>query len=670
MGVGVASGCDARVAGGGKQNAAPGCTCAASSALHMRPADRRMLIAIAMPRTCARARLADPGLKLQRNLATVQPKSEIGTERARKVAKQRQLVEHSHARQHELDLRKLQQDSQRKTEAQMSREYDPFKPEQVRASGVAGARAAARGKNIEDVLATNTMASIEGFPEAADIGVDSKVKLLHTLENSNVRYDYMEDVVEKEAARAATQQRQRAHLAAQVNEKKRAAAAASKAQDAVPSSGLQTGTAGCGAPLRNPDGTVRTNLGRGLGRGDVVPVDTIHAQLLHEQAEESALKRVNSKHPARETTPSSYDPWEPVGSTRAKVGATKATKMAVTNGVTYLREDGARLVDGSSLSNVMGGPGGGAPVQHEKANVAQSFAEECYRVELQAQRAGESEWGGPGGGAPLRTGSGGVVTARGCAAQDCATGADTARTRRHRERGKIQAEQEEFLHQKAVITRMNKEYDEEDDTYTAQQHSLVDGLSGHASIPANARRPRSTLANNQGDLPASQSALMRRQQYGQYLKAQNDQRRHLSRAAAAKGRHEEMRHLNALAEHEQASKLTRQVNMAAARRAMDPMFARGHEDKVVPRKPRAVVAALSHALEHDLQVHSNAKKDNKSRRLREEVQHARNANRHFGRSGPRLVRMANGEQTARRHVVGDSAAQEYRLLVKAHRALE
>ena len=53
------------------------------------------------------------------------PKSEIGTERARKVAKQRQLVEHSHARQHELDLRKLQQDGQRKTEAQMMRGAAP-----------------------------------------------------------------------------------------------------------------------------------------------------------------------------------------------------------------------------------------------------------------------------------------------------------------------------------------------------------------------------------------------------------------------------------------------------------------------------------------------------------------------------------------------------------------
>lgn len=426
----------------------------------------------------------------------------------------------------------------------------------------------------------------------------------------------------------------------------------------------QLGKPGCGAPNRLANGEVKTQLVRGLGRNELLEPDIAHGRVVLQQAKlEGGRKREGRDHAHKLPDPK-YDPFAQPGAWRnraLKLGGNKFVKSS------HHHRD---PVAGASLSNTMGGQGGGAKVDRTQFPMLH-IEEESYERELRAQEQGESVWGGQGCGAPIRTASGKIVTAMHPAAQDCATGMGVARVNKHKNMPRIKKEQDEFLDLKKKLAQCDHSREEMDDAHIATQENLMDKMRGHSTVPKGsvARHQRKfahlepNLLSEKDRRPETQSALDRRQHYAKFLKAQAAERRHSARGHKQRDQEKEMRHLVTIAEQAERSKQEHTNRVARAKSERNPIFTDSTAalETHPPRKAPGVIAVLSECLERDIRSKKAATSANKHRRKKEERQHLRNANRYFGKSQPKLARTQGGEHTARRQIPADPVDREYRL---------
>lgn len=165
--------------------------------------------------------------------------------------------------------------------------------------------------------------------------------------------------------------------------------------------GSRFGTAGCGNPHIGANGEVLTRLpGTMLLPGERKVGNTTLAETLQRQiARENELKKYR-KNPLRYETFQEHHPFSPAYKATETVNNRKVQRTTG-NGMAQVDN----IIEGHSLINKFGAPGGGAPRDYKDPNhkvLALNMMDVEYGKELEAQNAGTSIFGKAGSGAPLR----------------------------------------------------------------------------------------------------------------------------------------------------------------------------------------------------------------------------------------------------------------------------
>jgi len=171
---------------------------------------------------------------------------------------------------------------------------------------------------------------------------------------------------------------------------------------------VDLGKAGAGAPNRTSSGHVMSRQAGGLDKPEGhAPIDTRLAGEHRRMIKENSFKRKVDKIPQRYDKFEQFDPFEKSAPTRDIDGRIKGGKAYTVKGVGLVAPD--VIVEGATIANVMGTPGGGA--RHLAGTHMPSYMGfEEYEIESKAQADGLSMWGKPGGGGPIKRPDGTLET--------------------------------------------------------------------------------------------------------------------------------------------------------------------------------------------------------------------------------------------------------------------
>ena len=280
---------------------------------------------------------------------------------------------------------------------------------------------------------------------------EGKQVRVHTVQNEINKHDQgetrYEPRVEMKVADAKYRAQYRKGLDAEVEQRAAARAAEREAERATSKNEqgytAQLGRWGCGAPNVNEDGTVMAKLPVSIAHVPIPRAEEGYVETIEQQIAEQreARERLDAAHRFQK-----HEVFDPFQKTKDKHKPHKT--IAGQHG---MADVAGAPIDGSSLANVMGTPGGGAPVQHgdnaDRHPMAEDQLEAQYKLELQAQKEGRSQWGKQGCGAPLRTKEGAIVrSSRGAAEGDTNGVNDYKRTHNlRRAQKKVLEDQTQFL---------------------------------------------------------------------------------------------------------------------------------------------------------------------------------------------------------------------------------
>jgi len=240
--------------------------------------------------------------------------------------------------------------------------------------------------------------------------------------------------------------------------------------------------AGSGAPNRTASGKVNSKVQGGLDAGGLKK-DRKLGEIHKKQMADAEFSRKYDKNPQRYDTFEKFDPFEKQVVKRDAGGYIKGSKQYTKKGVGLVADN--VIVDGATLANVMGTPGGGAQNGGSTKMVALMGNEE-FQVELDAQAKGDSQWNKPGGGGPVRLADGTINTkTRGKAEMDKKGITDMkADPNYHARINQIRTQQEDYLKVKRAERKLAKKADKDLDAKKAKETFLQSGTNPHHTGPA------------------------------------------------------------------------------------------------------------------------------------------------------------------------------------------
>lgn len=297
------------------------------------------------------------------------------------------------------------------------------------------------GAPIMDKL-TNTVKT--GMPYDAETHLRNAYKSTQNSGDAVMTYSRREHYVENKAYGAGVRAQMEADKLAR--RRKREKSDLGKVGDHGMVSKL--GKAGGGAPNRTSSGKVNTKVQGGLDKPDGCGQRDVHLASEHRRMiTENEHRRKVDKIPQRYDKFEKFDPFEKSSPKRDVNGRIKGTKAYTVKGVGLVAPN--VIIEGATIANVMGTPGGGT--RHlVGTHMPAAMGVEEYEIEMTAQREGKSMWGRPGGGGPLKRPDGTVETRTLGTAELEAKGITDARADPHyRSRiNQIRAQQEKYILQK------------------------------------------------------------------------------------------------------------------------------------------------------------------------------------------------------------------------------
>lgn len=424
--------------------------------------------------------------------------------------------------------------------------------------------------------------------------------------------------------------------------------------------------AGSGAPNRTKSGKINCVLTTGLGGGGPANKDPNLGKMHKQQMAESEFSRKYDKNPAHYDTFEKFDPFEKSKVKRDAGGYIKGGKQHTKKGVGLVAPD--VIVEGATIANVMGTPGGGA--QNEFGGSTRLVAcmdHEEYDVETDAQKAGKSQWNKPGGGGPVRKADGTINTkTRGKAEMDKSGVTEMkADPNYHSRLAQIRSQQEEFLKLKQADRKAERKTEKDLIAKKAKEEFLQTGTNPHhrgPAIPDRFVKPKKDLYGrvkppvNQGHAKI----------FEQQIKEKEAEKKEITRAAQSADR----KHLAVVSEW--------QGNGGGHPRKGADGQVTGHYLKdmsihpdidisdvgVYSKETRTRKANYHKALSKTKDEKKANKRANKSRRDQDEAEHNRNQNKFLNRPGAGAPqRDAEGKAKTRRG--GPPGDTEYKMMAVA-----
>jgi hypothetical protein len=421
------------------------------------------------------------------------------------------------------------------------------------------------------------------------------------------------------------------------------------------------GRAGAGAPNRTSSGKVNVKQ-RDLTKEDVAThVDKHLADEHRRMIKENSFKRKVDKIPQRYDTFEKFDPFEKSQPSRDKDGRIKGTKTYTIKGVGMVSPN--VIVEGATIANMMGTPGGGA--RHLiGTNMPSAMGVEEYEIESAAQRNGESMWGRPGGGGPITRPDGTIETRTlGKAELEQKGISDARKDPNYKSRiNQIKTQQEKYMLQKQKDTQRAVATEKALESTKAQEEFMSKSTNPHhtgPAIPERFAKPHTDLYGREKPTPNVDIAH-----------ALNDQmavREWQEQTKKQMGREEDRVHTEHASEWQGAG--AGQVPRGPDGRTT------GHYKKDLSIHPdirpednlcympeiRAKKERYHAELTKTTTRKTKVKKFNKARKAIEEEAHKRNDNKFLGRPGGGApIRLKNGK--IKTHRGGPPGDDEYKMM--------
>merc|ERR1711871_356373 len=264
------------------------------------------------------------------------------------------------------------------------------------------------------------------------------------------------------------------------------------------------GRPGAGAPNRNADGSINVLVQGGHVEDSRTPRELqqeadANANLAENLQRQIKAKETTKRRQRQEKVDDKYD-YDAYGHGRVllKEGQRMGHK-------TYANEYGMtateKEIPDSSLVNVMGKPGGGAPIRYkegQRRTLPVAIEHEPYDIEMRAQKEGTSDWNKQGGGGPVRNPDGSIFTKTLGRAEKDASGESAFKARKeYQDHVKIVAQsQEDHRKQTQEEQRRAKEEERKMDKEIAKTEFMKTDYSVSEKVMAgdlNDRQAKSTI---------------------------------------------------------------------------------------------------------------------------------------------------------------------------------
>lgn len=423
---------------------------------------------------------------------------------------------------------------------------------------------------------------------------------------------------------------------------------------------------GGGAPQRMEDGSVRTLVQGGLAamhlKARRPDFELRDAQLT--QINASKDKRAKDKNPVRFMEPSNYDVFEKATVVRDADGKIKGHKNYTNVEIGMVAPN--VVVKGATLANVMGTPGGGARFNMHTTKMPAMMENEAYWHEAKAQAAGESVWNKSGGGGPLRNDDGTINTKTlGKAVQDVEGITDMRSSPDYHSRiAQIRRQQQDYLKSKTKERKKEVAADKRLEAKVAKEEFMSESHNPHhvgPEIPERFVVKKKDLYGREKPPPNASMAAT--------YEAQIKEKENKDSSTVLSERQAEISHnklgnkweghgygnFTKVEGDDTTGHVKRPIDIHAGH-GMDKMAA--YDENVAKDQKKYHKELNRHTREK-----KRSKKTNKSRKVKEEMDHLKSEHKFLDRPGGGApLRLKNGKiKTARGTPKGDPG--EYKMLV-------
>lgn len=398
--------------------------------------------------------------------------------------------------------RRRRQDLQ---EFEKCQQYDPFRPNNQDSKAFHK-----MPLSIEKEQAGKRMTEVQGFatytPQPDNMDVLNRINYQ---QKGYHRYEYRDNAAQQLQEKSLQRRNFRTTLQEQIEERARESMRAAQ-KEQVHETPLASNLGNVVNPAKREDGRIvahRVHGGLTEGRK---PVSKDLAAQLQSQAEIDAHRRQMEREEVRRDQLRIWHPFE-----QSPIDGKEVRRTYVfSNGIDI---PNANPVDGTSLINSMPrGENHHDPVQKK----APSIAKESYKVELEAQKRGQSEFGRSGAGAPVRLADGSYRTHMPPSAEDDFTGdLEDRMSPEYRQRRASQLrEQEEFMRQRDRVLREERERSAEQVQRAQQERDELDRVQ-KAERKRNGRPEPRTIERSNTQIAREQQ----KREYGAYLRQQTEE---------------------------------------------------------------------------------------------------------------------------------------------------